>query len=112
MKIATGIPTEDWNRILSGLRADGWRIVSRYDEFDAGIDFDFVILKKDREKIILGWDNWVEGEIKCSEARMAALCAKFGIRFSFGEPVNLKPSAIRLTVMQNWRRRWMKRMAG
>lgn len=111
MTIATAIPTDDWNRIISGLMADGWRVISKYDEFDAGIDFDFVILRKDNEKILLGWDNWVEGEIKCSETRMTALSTKFGIAFSFGEPVNLMPSVIRHTVKQNLRTRWAKQTA-
>lgn len=94
MKTATDIKTADWNRIISGLQLEGWMVVSKYDEFDAGIDFDFLILRKNDEEIIFGWDNWVEGEIQCSAELMDELNKKFDISFSIGEPVNLKPSVI------------------
>ena len=108
MKIATNIKTEDWNRIISGLKSENWKVESKYDEFDAGIDFDFLILKKNTEEIIFGWDNWVEGEIKCSDKLMSELRSKFNIDFTFGQPINLKQSVIRLTKFQNWRTRLIR----
>ena len=100
MKIATEIKTEEWNRVIKGLIDEGWEIKMKYDEFDAGIDFDFLILKKDKNKIEFGWDNWVEGEIKCSDELMDMIQEKFTIKFNFGEPINLKKSVIRLTKFQ------------
>ncbi len=100
MKIATNIETTEWNRIIKGLIADGWILTHKYDAFDAGIDFDFLILSKNGEKIIFGWDNWVEGEIKCSEKLINELSSRFGIIFMFGEPMNLKQSVINLTKAQ------------
>lgn len=68
----------------------------KYDNFDAGIDFDFLILGKDGEEILFGWDNWVEGEIKCSEDRMKNIEQMMGREFEKGDPVNLKPAVILL----------------
>jgi hypothetical protein len=100
LKIATDIKTEDWNKIIEGLMKDGWKLKMKYDGFDAGIDFDFLMLKKKRQKIEFGWDNWVEGEIKCSDELMEILENKFNLKFKFGEPLNLKPSVIRITKVQ------------
>jgi hypothetical protein len=103
LKIATNIKTEDWNRIISGLKTESWTVDSKYNEFDAGIDFDFLVLKKNNEEIIFGWDNWVEGEIKCSDRLMNELSTKFKMDFTFGQPTNLKQSVIWLTKIQNWK---------
>ncbi len=102
MKVATGIKTEDWNRIINGLIDDGWKMKSKYDQFDAGIDFDFLILTKGFKKITFGWENWSEGEIKCSEKLFNELSNKFSINFTFGEPNSLKTSVIILTRFQNF----------
>lgn len=80
----------------------------KYDGFDAGIDYDFLVLKKGGNRIEFGWDNWVEGEIKCKNELMEMLQDKFKMQFKFGEPINLKSSVIRLTkfqIIMNWLRR-------
>ena len=82
MKIATDIKTENWNRIIQGLIDDDWKLKMKYDGFDAGIDFDFLVLKKKQDKIEFSWDNWVEGEIKCSEELMKMLENKFDLKFA------------------------------
>lgn len=97
MKVAINIKTEDWNRIIAGLVNDDWKIKSKYDGFDAGIDFDFLILVKGLKKITFGWDNWFEGEIKCSDKLFDELSKQFGIEFTYGEPNSLKPGVIALT---------------
>ena len=51
MKIAINIKTEEWNRIIKGLIREEWKVEMKYDEFDAGIDFDFLVLKKEKNKI-------------------------------------------------------------
>ena len=68
----------------------------KYDNFDAGIDFDFVILKRDGEEILFGWDNWFEGEIQCSEQRMIEIEKIANQKFKKGNPENLKPEVIAL----------------
>lgn len=100
MKIATEIKTEEWNRIIQGLIDEGWELKMKYDALDAGIDFDFLVLKKNKNQIEFGWDNWVEGEIKCTDELMEMIQDKFQISFKFGEPINLKKSVIRLTKFQ------------
>lgn len=102
MKVAINIKTEDWNRIITGLVNDDWKMKSKYDGFDAGIDFDFLILTKGFKKITFGWDNWLEGEIKCSDKLFDELTKKFAIEFTYGEPNSLKPSVIALTRSQNF----------
>ncbi len=69
----------------------------KYDGIDAGIDFDFVILTKDFKQITFGWDNWLEGEIKCSDKLFEELTKQFGIDFTYGNPNSLKPTVIALT---------------
>ena len=58
------------------------------------VDFDLVRLEKDVEQILLGWDNWDEGEIKCSESTMTRVENLMGVKFSLGEPKNMTPGVI------------------
>lgn len=96
MITAINIETNLWNRIINLLKFSNWVETYRYDEFDAGIDFDFAVLEKDGEEVIFGWDNWVEGEIQCSEPRMKTIEYLVGEVFKKGEPVNLKLEVIKL----------------
>jgi hypothetical protein len=96
MITSINIETNLWNRTLNLLKADQWKETFRYNAFDAGIDFDFAILEKDGEEILFGWDNWVEGEIQCSEQRMRKIEQILGITLKKGEPVNLKLEVIKL----------------
>lgn len=94
MPIATGIKTESWNQCIDELLNSGWKKTYKYDHFDAGIDFDFIRLEKDNEKILLGWDNWFEGEIKAEQKHLDFLIQRTGIELRFGEPENLKKTVI------------------
>jgi hypothetical protein len=100
MKVAINIKTEDWNRIIFGLKNQGWKLKSKYNGFDSGIDFDFLILKKEHNQITFGWDNWFEGEIKCSNEMFNVLSQKFHVIFEYGKPNNLKSSVVILTKSQ------------
>ncbi len=88
-KIATGIKTELWNNILESLKKDKWKVTREYNLFDKGMDFDFYELHKNDEEILFGWDNWFEGEMKCSEERMLSLENKFNTQFKYQKPENL-----------------------
>lgn len=101
MKVAVNINTDDWNKIISDLVNDGWKITSKYDGFDKGIDFDFLILRNGFEMIYFGWDNWLEGEIKCSENLFGYLTERFKMDFTFGKPNSLSRSVIIMTRLQN-----------
>ncbi|GAB3829140.1 hypothetical protein [Pontibacter rugosus] len=96
MITAINIETNLWNRIINLLKFTNWVETYRYDEFDAGIDFDFAVLENDGEEVLFGWDNWVEGEIHCSESRMKKIESLVGEILKKGEPVNLKPEVIKL----------------
>jgi hypothetical protein len=101
MKVAINIKTEDWNNIITNLLNENWKVKSKYDGFDAGIDFDFLIMTKDFKYILFGWDNFAEGEIKCSQKLFEYLSKKNQIDFVFGEPENLKLRIILLTIFEN-----------
>ena len=96
MITAINIETGLWKSIIRLLMKDGWAMTYRYDNIDAGIDFDFVILEKEKEEILLGWDNWLEGEIQCAENRLNEIEQLIGVPLTKGDPVNLKPSIIEL----------------
>jgi hypothetical protein len=94
MIIATGIDTDLWIQTLAALKGDHWLVTYKYNEFDAGIDFDLVRLERGGEQIVLGWDNWDEGEIKCTEETMRQIERLMGVKFTIGEPSNLKQTVI------------------
>ncbi|WP_179338841.1 hypothetical protein [Winogradskyella ludwigii] len=88
-KAAINIKTETWNEIISKLKSRGWIVTAKYYGFDAGIDDDFLILRKGLKKITFGWTNWFEGEIKCSNELFEYLKTEFNIEFEFGKPTCL-----------------------
>ena len=90
-KTAINITTEKWNEIISGLRKRGWIVTAKYYGFDAGIDNDFLILRKGFKKILFGWTNWFEGEIKCNDETFDYLKSVLKLEFEYGEPTRLKP---------------------
>ena len=91
MVVATGIETQLWNTIQADLRESGWKLKSQYRGFDKGIDFDLYILKKNKEKLLFAWDNWIEGEIKGKQTILITIEAKFDFKFEYGESVHFKP---------------------
>lgn len=91
---AINIKTTIWKEIISGLRERGWVVTAKYYGFDAGIDDDFLILRKGVKKILFGWTNWFEGEIKCTDTIFEYLESEFNLKFEYGEPTSLKPLVI------------------
>lgn len=81
---AIHISTDTWNRIVELLHADQWSVVYEYDNFDKGIDADLIVFEKNGERILLGWDNWFEGEIYCSTSRMEHLEKSVATTFTKG----------------------------
>jgi hypothetical protein len=86
MVTAFDIATPLWNKVIKLLIEGGWKVKYKYDAFDAGIDFDHVILEKDNEEVSFGWDNWDEGEISCSEQQMAMIEELIGLKFHKRRP--------------------------
>jgi hypothetical protein len=93
-RTAIKVETEKWNEIISELRKKGWIVTSKYWGFDAGVDEDFLILRKGFKKIIFGWTNWLDGEIKCNDKLFKYLETEFKIKFQFGKPTSLKRAVI------------------
>lgn len=83
VKIATGIKTELWFLIVEYLKNENWSIVNEYNLFDKGIDFDLYEFKKNNDKILMAWDNWMEGELKCTDENFMKLEKYFNTQFSF-----------------------------
>lgn len=96
MITAVDIKTELWNEVFDYLINDGWIVMYKYDGFDAGIDYDLIILEKQQEKILLGWDNWQEGEMQCSKASLKMIETYMKLDFKIGSPNSLKPEVVRL----------------
>lgn len=96
MITSINIETSLWNRIIGLLKSDGWVQTYKYDGFDAGIDYNFAVLERDGEEVLFSWDNWVEGEIQCSEQRLKTIESLVGKTFKKGEPINLRQAVIKL----------------
>ncbi|WP_161889463.1 hypothetical protein [Pontibacter russatus] len=96
MVTVTNVETLLWNKIISLLKSDNWGEAYRYDGFDARVDFDFIILEKEGEEVLFGWDNWIEGEIQCSERSIKTIETLIGKTLKKGKPVSLKPDAVKL----------------
>lgn len=58
------IPTDDFNRLVSKLRDEGWRLRREYEGFDAWIDYGRLKLRKGTKTLIFEWDNWTEGMVQ------------------------------------------------
>lgn len=98
MITATEIKTVIWKQIIQSLIENNWVVIYKYDNIDAGIDFDLLLLEKNSDKILFGWDNWLEGEIQCSKETMAYIENIIGLNFKKGSPMNLKPEIISLYI--------------
>ena len=77
--LITDIPTETFNQILADLCADGWRVVSEYNGFDAWIDYGSVVLRRDGETLTFEWTNWFEGEVYGPDALILKLQEKYDL---------------------------------
>lgn len=88
-KTVLNIKTEKWNEIISELKQRGLIVTAKYYGFDAGIDDDFLVLRKGLKKILFGWTNWFEGEIKCNDQIFNYLESEFKLEFKYGKPTSL-----------------------
>lgn len=67
-------------------------MTSKYYGFDAGIDHDYLVMRKGLKKISFGWSNWFEGEITCSDELFHYIELEMDTSFEYGEPNSLKQS--------------------
>jgi hypothetical protein len=58
------ISSERFQSLFEQLAKQGWRPSSRYEGFDAGIDYDRLHLRKGFRTMKCEWDNWSEWSIE------------------------------------------------
>jgi len=90
------IPTQTWNALLDRLKKHNWKVKYRYDGFDAGIDFDLIILRKKSDILFMGWTNWFEGEVQAEAACLKEVEQIIGQVFPRGKAEALKPEVLAL----------------
>lgn len=83
---AVDIKTELWKRIITDLLQEGWGMASEYQGFDKGIDYNAYCLEQNNVQIEFEWDNWSEGEIKCTPEISEILKNKYSLVFTDEHP--------------------------
>lgn len=58
------IPAETFEPLFEQLVSSGWKVRSKYAGFDAGIDYDRLLLRKGLGTLKCEWDNWSEWSIE------------------------------------------------
>jgi hypothetical protein len=88
IKIATNVETEIFYAVIKFLKKSSWVLTAEYDEriFDKGIDFDLYRFEKDKETILLAWNNWFEGEIKATTKKLDEIAKHFNLTLEYGIP--------------------------
>ena len=85
MRTAIFLPTEQFNQVLDLLKKQGWKVCAEYlGLLNKGIDFDFYILKKNGEEVLMAWDNWGEGAVKAGDDVFYFLEKSLENKFRFG----------------------------
>ncbi|MDO1511405.1 hypothetical protein Q2T41_01840 [Maribacter confluentis] len=86
MKTAVNIYYKLWRKYIHELYQKDWKVVEKYCAYDASIDFDFIILRKNRITIKFGWELWNNGEIKTNSKGFEILNSIHDNQFEFGKP--------------------------
>jgi hypothetical protein len=76
------IPGSRFQALVSTLIAQGWHQRARYTGFDAGIDYDRLVLRKGVRSLICEWDNWSEWSIEGPRRLIVAIAATQGLNVS------------------------------
>lgn len=87
-KIATNINTDIFYAVIKFLQENCWKLTAEYDEklFDKGIDFDLYRFEKDKETVLMAWNNWFEGEIKATAKTLDQIAEHFKLTLTYGAP--------------------------
>ena len=96
LRTFVNVDTSVWNQIISHLIKINWEIVYKYDAFDAGIDYDLIILKnkESSKELVLGWSNNEEGEITFEEENQGLIENLIEYKFELGSALNTKKSVV------------------
>ncbi|MFB4369580.1 MULTISPECIES: hypothetical protein [unclassified Pseudomonas] len=76
------IDTDVGNRILSTLKAEGWRQVEQFSPLaiQKGIDYDSYRLRRGLDELRLEWDNWFEWKISGPGEIIEEITERFSLR--------------------------------
>lgn len=55
---------DKFKELVAALRSKGWRVSSRYNGIDAGIDYDCIRMRNGFATLKCEWDNWSEWSIE------------------------------------------------
>jgi hypothetical protein len=96
MNVAVGIDYKIWRRYIHLLLQDNWKVIEKYCGYDASIDFDFVMLRKNGITMKFGMDEINGGEIKTNKKGFEILKSINETEFNFGKPrvLNLRTMII------------------
>ena len=75
----SSISTPVFEKMLSDLRAEQWKIISRYDGFDAGIDYDLVVLEKGNVTLKFKWVLYLDGSVEGPDALLQELRERYSL---------------------------------
>jgi hypothetical protein len=77
------ISGERFKPIFEQLVAQGWALSSKYDGFDAGIDYDCVRLRRGFKSLKCEWDNWAEWSIEGSRKIVEQIASENGLSVTY-----------------------------
>ncbi|MDR0777285.1 MAG: hypothetical protein LBE81_11710 [Azonexus sp.] len=67
---------DKFKEVISALQSQGWRVTSRYFNFDAGIDYDCIRMRRGFATLKCEWDNWSEWSIEGSRTIIEKIAAE------------------------------------
>lgn len=83
LALIVDISDEKFKEIFDQLVNDGWVCVSKYDGFDAGIDYDCLKLRKGFGIVKCEWDNWTEWEVRGRRDLIEKIAIEFDLQVSY-----------------------------
>ena len=83
LALIVDIPDKKVKEIFDRLVNDGWVLTSKYDGFDAGIDYDCLKLRKGLATVKCEWNNWTEWEILGRRDLVERIAIEFDLQVSY-----------------------------
>lgn len=91
------VPAETFGPLFEQLVSSGWQVRSKYAGFDAGIDYDCVLLRKGFGTLRCEWDNWSEWSIEGKRRLIEEIAERSKLPVTYAwrwaDPLQRKPSA-------------------
>ena len=77
------IKGEEFKGLVALLVSEGWRAGSRYNGFDAGIDYDCLRLRRGLTSLKCEWDNWSEWSMEGPRKVIESIAARYQLKVSY-----------------------------